>query len=276
MARWTQPMVLPLLALVMTLSATSITSREFTSLKAAPRTILISLLLNYVVLGGIILLLAKWLIDDDQLWTGYIIMAASPPAAGLVPFTYILGGDMLFSLIGMISAYLAALVIMPVTMAFFLGVDSFNPVASLLILGELVVIPIVASRILMVTGLFQRIEKWRGTVVNWSFFIVVLTIIGLNQSAFFREIDILLRIGAIAIATTFVLGYIIELLTRAMHLRRETAISVILIGVMKNGGFAGGILLTLFSERAAIPISITILFMVLWVVWLGFHFKKSK
>ena len=46
----TQPLVLPLLALVMTLSATNITSREFSSLKNMPRPIITSLLLNYVVM----------------------------------------------------------------------------------------------------------------------------------------------------------------------------------------------------------------------------------
>ena len=42
--------------------------------------ILISLLLNYLVLGGIILLMARWLIDDSELWAGFAIIAAVPPA----------------------------------------------------------------------------------------------------------------------------------------------------------------------------------------------------
>ncbi|MFC1903974.1 hypothetical protein ACFLW9_03735 [Chloroflexota bacterium] len=91
-ANWAQPLVLPALALVMTLSATSITSRDFTSLKKMPRPIIISLLMNYVVMGGITLLLAKWLIDDPELWTGFVIVAAVPPAVAVVPFTHILGG----------------------------------------------------------------------------------------------------------------------------------------------------------------------------------------
>jgi len=51
--------VLPVLALIMTLSTTSITSREFASIKTMPGRILIALLINYVVMGGIILLMGR-------------------------------------------------------------------------------------------------------------------------------------------------------------------------------------------------------------------------
>jgi len=123
----TEPLVLPLLALVMTLSAANITSREFTSFKAMPRTILLSLFLNYIVLGGTILLLAWWLIDDKDLWAGFVVLATVPPAVAVVPFSYVLGGNTLFSLLGMTGAYLAALVIMPAVMALFLSTGLFRP-----------------------------------------------------------------------------------------------------------------------------------------------------
>ncbi|MFQ5997398.1 MAG: bile acid:sodium symporter family protein [Dehalococcoidales bacterium] len=270
----TEPLVLPLLALVMTLSATNITSREFTSLKAMPRTILLSLLLNYVVMGGVILLMAWWLIDDSELWTGFVVLATVPPAVAVVPFSYILGGNTLFSLIGMTGAYLAALAIMPAVMALLLGVDFFEPAKLLLILGELILIPIVASRILLFTGLAQRLNRWRGTMVNWSFFVTLFTIVGLNRQAFFGEFDVLLKMAIIAIIISFVLGEVIEQVTKALKLSRETSISLILMGTLKNYGLASGILLTLFSERAAIPASICTVFGILRLVWLGFHFRK--
>jgi hypothetical protein len=46
------------------------------------------------------------------------------------------------------------------------------------------------------------------------------------------------------------------------------------MGSFKNYGLASGILLALFSERAAIPASICSVVMILRVIWLGFHFKK--
>jgi len=275
-AVWTQPLVLPALALVMTFSAANITSRDFTSLKAMPGQILISLLLNYVVMGGITLLMAWWLITDHELWTGFVVVAAVPPAVAVVPFSFMLGGNTLFSLVGMAGAYLAALVLTPAAMVLLLGIDFFDPVDLLLILGQLVLIPVVASRILLFTGLSQRISRWRGAIVNWCFFAVIFTIVGLNRQAFFGEFDVLLRITIIAIVISFGLGYVIELVTRALHLSRENSISLILMGSMKNYGLASGILLTLFSERAAIPASICAVFGILRFVWLGFHYRKAK
>ena len=141
----TQPAMLPLLALVMTLSTTSITSRDLVALKTMPRTILASLVLNYIVMGGITILLATWLIDDSALWSGLVIVAAVPPAVAVVPFSYMLGGNMLFSLTGLVATYLAALVFTPLIMLLFLDVGFFNPMQLLPILGQLIVVPLVLS-----------------------------------------------------------------------------------------------------------------------------------
>jgi len=271
----TQLLVLPLLALVMTLSAANITSSEFTSLKDMPRTALLSLFLNYIVMGSTILLLAWWLISDKDLWAGFVVLATVPPAVAVVPFSYVLGGNTLFSLIGMAGAYLAALIIMPAVMALFLGAGFFDPLKLVIILGELILIPVVLSRILLFTGLMKYINPWRGAIVNWSFFVILFTIVGLNRQAFFGDFDTLIRITVIAIVISFVLGYIIELVTRALRVNRETSISLVLMGSMKNYGLASGILLTLFGERAAIPASICTVFGILHLVWLGFHYRKK-
>ena len=258
----------------MTLSATNITSRDFTTIRAIPGTILISLLLNYVVMGGVTLLMAWWLVDDPEIWAGFVIIAAAPPAVAVVPFSYILGGNILFSLVGMTGAYLAALGIMPLAAVLFLDVKFFNPIDLLLILGQLVILPIIISRLLLFTGWARRINRWRGIITNWSFFVVLFTIVGLNRQAFFGEFNTLLKITSIAIVISFILGEVIELVAKAWRLNQETSISLILMGSMKNYGLASGIMLALFSERAAIPASICAVFGILRFIWLGFHFKK--
>ncbi len=270
----TQPVVIPALTLVMTLSTATITSRDLASIKTMPRTILSSLLLNYVVMGGIMILLATWLINDSDLWAGLVIVAAVPPAVAVVPFSYMLGGNTVFSLTGLIAAYLAALVLTPAIMMLFLDVGFLNPVELLSILGQLIVIPLVISRILLFTGLTRNINKWRGTVVNWSFFIVVFTIVGLNRQVFFGNFDVLLKITIIAILVSFILGFAIELIAKALHIDRATNVSLILMGTKKNYGLASVIALTLLSKKAAVPGTICLVFAILHTVWLSFHFKK--
>ena len=155
LAGWTVSLVVPFLVLVMTLSAINVTSRELTTMKNIPYSAGLSLMLNYLVMGGIMLLLAWWLFEDNDLWTGFVVLAAVPPAIGVVPFSYILGGNTLFSLIGLIATYLSALLIMPVVMTLFLGTGYFDPLRVIILVGELVLLPIVISRILLATKLIE-------------------------------------------------------------------------------------------------------------------------
>jgi BASS family bile acid:Na+ symporter len=239
-----------------------------------PRRIALVLLINYLVMGGIILLMGRFLIEDRDIWTGLVIIAAVPPAAAAIPWTNILGGDTLFSLISLLVAYLISIVVTPTVMIAFLGAGSLNPLELLILVGQFILIPLALSRIILFAGVDKYVDKWRGTIVNWGFFIVLFTIIGLNRQAFFGEFDILIRLSIIAITTSFGLSYATERVAKAFGAKQETIISLILVGIMKNFGLASGIALALFGERAAIPASIMTVFFVSRTLWLNFHFKK--
>jgi len=111
-------------------------------------------------------------------------------------------------------------------------------------------------------------------VVNWSFFLVLFTIIGLNRQAFFGQFDVLIKIIIIAITISFILGYAIGFVAKMLHASRATSISSILLGTTKNYSLSGVIALTILSERAAIPEAVCVVFGVLHLLWLGFRFKK--
>lgn len=104
-----KPGLLPALAVAMTLSTVSITNRDLASIKSTPRPILISLLLNYVIMGAIMLLMARWLINDSEIWAGFVTLAAMPPAISVTPYSYMLGGNTVSSLMGTTGLYLAVI-----------------------------------------------------------------------------------------------------------------------------------------------------------------------
>ena len=66
----------------------------------------------------------------------------------------------------MTAAYLAALVIMPVDLVYFLGAQVFN-LGLFLVLGELIVLPIIVARVLVYLGVYRytlnRIEGLLST-----------------------------------------------------------------------------------------------------------------
>ncbi len=72
--------ILPSLVFIMTLSTTQITLAELAHLKHYLRDVLFVFAINYVFLSGLILL-ANWsLIKDDDLYAGFVVMAAIRPA----------------------------------------------------------------------------------------------------------------------------------------------------------------------------------------------------
>jgi len=269
------PALMPVMAVNMTLSTISITNRDLASIKSNPRPLLISLLLSYAILGGIMLLMARWLINDSELWAGFVTLAAIPPAISATVISYILGGDTVFPLIGTTGAYLVALGLTPAIMILLLGSSYLNPARLLLILAQLIVIPLIISRVFLSTGLAENIAKWRDTALNWVFAIAIYIIIGVNRQVFFQQLDILLIVAIIAATTTFGLGYAIEFITRRLHLDQPTRISWITMGTKKNTGLASAIALAFLSPRAAFPAAIVTVFDILTIVWWGFYFKKQ-
>jgi len=259
----------------MTLSTISITNRDLASIKNTPRLIPIALLLNYVVLGGVMLLLARWLIVDGDILRGFLVIIAMPPAISVVPFSHILGGNIVFSLLGTTGLYLVALGLTPVITMLLLGTDLLKPTELLLMLVQLIVIPLGISRMLLFKGLAQSIDKWRDTAINWCFFIIIYTMVGLNQQIFFEQPDVLLRVVIIAAVSTFAIGHATQYIARKLHTDHPTSISCMLMSTRKNTGLASLVSIAFLSERAAFPAAVYAIVEISSFIWWGLYFKKQ-
>jgi len=274
-AAWIEPLLLPSLAVAMTLSTVSVTNRDLASIKSSPRPIFISLLLNYLLMGGIMLLMARWPINDSEIWAGFVTLAAMPPAIAVTPYSYMLGGDTIFSLIGTTGLYLVALGLTPAMIVLLLGANSISPVRLLLILVQLIAIPLAISRALLATGAAQNVIKWRDTAINWATFTTIYIIIGLNRQVFFEQPGILFTVIIITVALTFGLGHAIDFTAKRLNIDPSTRLSWIIMGTRKNTGLASVIALASLGERATIPAAVLAMFAVLFIVWTSFYFKKT-
>ena len=275
-AHWTEKLVLPALAFVMMLSTTSVTGSLFRSPRRLLTPILAGVTMNYVLLGGLILLLSGLLIPEGPLRIGFVILAAVPPAVGVIPFTGFLDGDVEFSLIGCLSSYLGAFIATPLILFTFLGLSAGYQVKLSSTLFQLIIVPLLLSRILVYTGVASRIAPVKGTLLNWSFFLVVYTVVGLNREVLLSQPSSLIPAAAITLATTFLLGYLIEQAGRTLHLDPKKVISVVLLGTSKNAGFAAGLALTLFGRQTAIPSTIQTISMLSYVIFLDLKKRRQR
>jgi BASS family bile acid:Na+ symporter len=275
-ARWTNFLTLPLLAVAMTLSVMGIPGAIFRTPRSLVIPALAGVAMTYLALSGIILGLSFLLIRDKALWDGFVLVAAVPPGVAVIPFTFFLNGNHFFSLVGTMGAYLGALIITPLFALGFLGTASIDPARVFIIMVELILLPLVVSQVLVRIGASKRIDPFKGTITNWSFFVVTYTIVALNRQVFLDHPLSLLPAGLIALATTFLLGWAIEWVAGLFRIDPPTVTSLVLLGTIKNYGLAGGLSLALFSKETAVPATVSTIFMTAYIIWLGMNIGRRR
>ena len=268
-AVWTRQAVLPALAVIMTVSTLGIPTSLFKNPRVIFRPMAWGILMSFVVQGGLLIGLGRWLVSDTTLWTGIVLVAAVPPAVAIIPFTGLLKGDTTFSLIATVGGYLSGLILTPLICLVILGATLIHPAKILLILAELVIAPIVLSRILAWKGIDTRILPYKGLITNWGFFVVIYTIIGLNRNVFFTDFRFVLPVILLCFIGTFVLGALIDFLCHLLKIERSLRVSINLLGTQKNAGTAAGIGLVLFGKTAALPAAVFTIFMIFYFISLG-------
>ncbi|MBW2673267.1 MAG: hypothetical protein JRD89_07635 [Deltaproteobacteria bacterium] len=222
----------------------------------SPRSLIIpavfGIVMSYGILAGFILGISSLVIHDRELWKGFVILALMPPAVAIIPFTDLFKGNRAF-----------------------LGSSHFVLERLAVVAIVLIIVPLVISRLLLWRKTDKLLESVKGTIINWSFFVVVYTIVGLNQDVFTRQPLRLLPVAAIAIGSMFVLGLLIEWTGKLLRINPQTTISLVLLGTIKNYGLAAGIALALFSKESALPATVSTIFMFVYVIWMDIKQRWS-
>ena len=268
-AQWTRNLVIPGLAVIMTVAVMGIPNSVFRSPRSLVIPTLVGLVLNYGLHGGVILGLSALLIKEEALRAGFVMVAAAPPAVAVIPFTVILKGDAPFSLVATVGGYLGALLLMPLITFGLLGSGYADYGKLVWIMVELILAPLAISRLLRWTTLSEKLEPYKGAVTNWGFFLVTYTIVGLNRSVFLTQPLSILPVFLVALAAIFLLGGAIERIGRLFKIDPPKRLSLVLLGTHKNTGLAAGLALTLLGERTALPATVSTVFMIVYVVWLS-------
>ncbi len=269
-----EPLIFPALALIMTVAVTGIGRDAFESPRLLFTQGAAGVVMNYLVHGTFLLALSSLLIRDDPLWRGFVLLAAVPPAVAVVPFAVFLGGNIRVALLGTVGAYLGGLVIAPVIAWIFIGETVLSPVKILVVIAELIVMPVVLARILVRTGIARTITPIRGDITNGSFFLITYTIVGLNRQVFLTQPLVLLPVAIISLSSTFLLGWLIEIAARKMRMAPDRVTSVVLLGTLKNYGLSGGLALSFLDQRAAIPSTVAVVSMIVYIIWLDFRQRR--
>ncbi|MDD5475047.1 MAG: hypothetical protein PHU03_00875 [Syntrophales bacterium] len=268
-ARWTELLLLPVLGAAMTLSVLNVPNHVFRSPKVMTQPAITGIAMTYLLLAGVTLALSFLIIRDPALRAGFILIAASPPSVAVIPFNSMLRGDESFMLFASIGSYLAALLMLPLIAFLFLDIQHSKLMHFAVAAGGLVLLPILISRLLLISGWNKPLEPVRGLITDWLFFIVIYTIISLNRGLILENPTMILPVATVAFISIFVLGSLIRLTGKKLGLERKIIIPLVLIGTLKHFGLSGGIALTFFEKEAALPSAVGVVFLVLNIIWLN-------
>ncbi len=269
-------LTMPALAVVLTVSSGQVSVKDFLPLRKMLPPVLWALSLNYLLLGALILGLAWWLMPTWDLWVGYVLVAAAPPGVAIIPFTYILGGDVKLSLLGTFGVYLLSLLLTPALVYFFTGDAAVSPFRLLNTMLMLILIPFVLSQVINFSqNASNIIARWRGTIVNWGFFLVIFTVVGLNQEVFLTQPHVLLPVSMVAVASSFVLALFIEMLGKKLSIEEAQRNSFMLLSTIKTSAFAAAVGLSLYNEATSVPGAVISAWYALYFIYLGIKGDRS-
>jgi BASS family bile acid:Na+ symporter len=258
------------LIVAMTFSLTEITFRGI-SLRTEARGIGLAFLATYGVMGGLVLAFAAVTTDAD-LRSGWVLMAAVPPAVAVVPITSFLRGNVRSALIADALLYLLGLIAIPVLTLALLGQGV--PVSELVLQTVLLIgVPILLSRPLL---RWRGVHEARPTAVCAAFFVLVLAIVGSAREVLFGRPDLVLGLAGLALARTFGLGVAVFAAGLALRLSRNTRVAASTFGGFKNLGLTVVLASTVFGAVASLPAVVCLIFETAWMSVLPLLFRTPS
>lgn len=230
-------------------------------------------IMNYFILGNLIILASIFLIRDEGLWIGMVLIAAVPPSVSIIPLSKLFRAEEKASFAGLAGAYLGAILIAPLIGIGFLKYIPLN-YSGIILMLELVVLPFAISRIAVDKSWDKFFEPYEGSINDWCFFIIFYALAANSRYLILRRPLDLVFITLIAVASTFLLGYAIEKIGTFYRVSRDKITSLMLLGTLKNYSLAGGIALVVFDKQAALPAMIFIFVMFIYELWLKSKIKR--
>ncbi len=257
-----------IIGFILAISTSSASNNSFLQLKNFLKPTLVCILLNYVIYGIIVLGAAYYLIQEYYLWLGFIVIAATPPAIAIIPFSINLRGESQYAIMGVFGANLAAVFITPLVLLVFLKTEPISSAEIMKILVKILFVPILLSRVFRWKSIYPFIDKYRGNIVDYGFFLVSLTVIGVSRDLLFHNPELLIIPFSILFMMMFILGGINKLLLLRLNKPHSLVITKNLMLTVKNAGFASVVSLSLFDNYiVAIPAAILSILLPLHYIW---------
>ncbi len=239
--------------------------KELVNIKKYVKNVLVNSLINYGLLTSLIIFLSMVFVKDLDLRFGFILMASMPPAVLIVPLSKLLKGNVNASMFSIGVLYLASLVISPFLLSLFLPVGhvALEPFLKTLLIT--ILLPLFLANLFSHINFFRKTTKYHVSIINFSVFLILYILIGINQSIFLKDFRDLFIVSGICFARTFLSGFLTLYICTWLGIGRDDSISYMLFGSYKNLSLTAVIASLIFNERAAIPAIVGTIFEITFI-----------
>lgn len=265
-----------ILAIAMTFSMSAMSFNALKNFSFVLKTFLSSFLLNYLIFGGLMMLMAFLVFRDDAVFLGFVLLAASPPGPSVIPFSYSLHGDLAYSTVGVFLLHLASVFIAPLIILLFAENYHVSSTTIIWILIKVIVIPFIISRLLRHRRIIKSVDRYRSGVVNWGFFFVVMPILGLSKNVIQTQLSLVLISFIILIVLMLGGGLLYQSLMRKLKFSNAFIGSSNLMYSTKSSAFAAVAAFSVFPPESSIPAAIHAVLVTLYFIFLGYSSRKTE
>jgi BASS family bile acid:Na+ symporter len=256
---------------LMVMMSLSLTSLRLRGLRVREHAVSIrrAFLLSFILSSGTTILMAY--LFQGELREGWIIEAAVPSAVSVVPFTYLMKGDLEPTLVSSAALYLIALAFTPVLTLLFLG-QPIDEGVLLLYVGLLILLPMAVSRPLR---RYEISPESKGAAINVAFFVLIVAVAGPNRQVFFNDWTLLSGLIAVAVIRIFVIGLLCNWYLRRKGVPRGQRVPEVLFSTYKNTGMAAALALALIGPAAAVPATVCVMVEIAWLIFLSHYLFRN-
>jgi len=264
-----KPYTIYILMVTMLFSMTGIQAKSLLPLKKVIKPMLRGVFLNYLLFGTVIIFLSWILMPTRELFYGFLVIAIAPPGVAIIPFAGIMKGDVEYSIIGVMGAFFASVILTPLIIGFFTeGSGTVSTLDLLVLMIQLIVVPLFLSRLLLWKPVFKWVKAVRGKMVDIGFALIIFTAVGLNYEVFFTNLKVLFLVLLVLFTATFGIGSLFEYFRKRSGNSREKIKTETLLLTIKSSGFSVVTAFTVFGKEAAVPSAVLAVIVLLYLLFL--------
>lgn len=225
--------------------------------------ILVNFVCCFGICTGFTLLTGLFFIDNQALWTGWVMLSAVPCAISVVPSALFLKADPKLAVLSLTVIYVIAIALTPLITHTLIG-NSVNPLEVLRYILMFILIPFVLA--IPIKRLHLK-QAPKTLFINLMMFILVFVGLGSRQEFVFSEPMIVLSLVVACMFRIFLVSTVFVLAMKKLGCDRVNGLNYVTFCYWKNSGMSASLTMGLFAAtmpEAVLPCVVSLIVEAVW------------